>query len=206
MLLINSTKALSIWLALLLVVFQSAPPVYGQNPPARIEIVTVAGEGAVNSIGQRATRDPVVRVEDENHQPIAGAAVQFTLPTDGASGEFSNGSKNMLVTTDSQGQAAAQGLKVDRIPGKLQIHVNASYRGRTARTNITQFNMSVPGKRASSGSGKKVLIILAVAGAAAAGGVAAATMKGNGSSGSSPVSTVIPIGISAGPGTVGPPR
>src|SRR5215204_6654102 len=77
--------SLSIWSQLV------APPAFAQNPPAEINIVVVEGEGAVNNVGQRSTSHPVVRVEDENQKPISGAAVVFTLPTDGASGEFASG-------------------------------------------------------------------------------------------------------------------
>src|SRR5689334_3779718 len=101
-------------------------------PPAELNIVVVDGEGAINRIGQRSSRDPVIRIEDENHRPLTGAAVVFTLPTGGASGEF-NGSKTSTVMTDNQGQAIARGLKVNHIPGTLPIHVNASYRSVRAR-------------------------------------------------------------------------
>ena len=190
--------SLSIWSQLV------APPAFAQNPPAEINIVVVEGEGAVNNVGQRSTSHPVVRVEDENQKPISGAAVVFTLPTDGASGEFASGDKTLIVTTDPRGQAAASNLKVNQIPGKLQIHVSTSFKGRTARTNITQFNMSVPGKRAG-GSSKTLLIVLAIAGAAAAGGVVAASQGG---SSNSPTTTpvVTPISITPGPGTIGGPR
>ena len=59
---------------------------------------------AINNIRQRVSREPVVQVEDENHKPVAGAVVVFTLPTEGATGEFGNGSKNLTVTTDAQGR------------------------------------------------------------------------------------------------------
>src|SRR5688500_11119104 len=93
--------SLSIWTQLV------APPLFPQNPPAEIKLVVVDGEGAVNNVGQRSIRYPVVRVEDENQKPIAEAAVVFTLPTDGPSGEFGNGDKTLIVTTDPRGQAAA---------------------------------------------------------------------------------------------------
>src|SRR5688572_26797365 len=174
-------RALSVVLSLSICIQLVAPPMCAQNPPAEIDIVVVDGEGAVNNVGQRSTRHAVVRVEDENQKPISGAAVVFTLPTDGASGEFGNGDKTLIVTTDTRGQAAASNLKVNQVPGKLQIHVSTSFKGRTARTNITQFNMSVPGKRAG-GSGKTLLIVLAIAGAAAAGGVVATQTGGSSNS------------------------
>lgn len=176
-----------------------------QAPPTQLNIVVVSGEGAVNNIGQRALRDTSVRVEDEDQKPVSGAAVVFTLPTEGASGEFANGSKSITVITDNQGIATAQGMKINEIPGKLQIHINASYRGQTARTNIMQFNMAVPGK-AVKHSGKKLWIILAVVAAGAGGGIFAAS-HGSGSSASNPGAPPPPaaIGITPGQGTVGPP-
>ena len=201
-------RAVCIWLSYSLFVQVVVPPVCAQNPPASIQIVVVEGEGAINNIGQRSSHDPVIRVQDENGKPIAEAAVVFTLPTEGASGTFGNGEKTLIVNTDTRGQATAVGLRVNQTPGRLQIHVNASYRGQTARTNVTQFIMAVPGKRAGGGSGKTVAIVLAIVGAAAAGGAAFALSGGNGttpapSPGPPPVT---PISIAPGTGTVGPPR
>ncbi len=181
----------------------SAQNALAQNPPALLNIVTVDGEGAINNVGQRSAHDPSVRIEDENHKPISGAAVVFTLPTEGASGQFSNGSKTLTVVTDDRGIAAAHGLKVNLIPGKLPIHISASYRGQTARTDIMQFDMAVPGKTVQS-SHKKIWIVVAVI-AAAAGGGAAAAFHG-GSSPAAAASSTPAIVITPGTGTVGPPH
>jgi hypothetical protein len=181
-----------------------------QTPPApgTLNIVVLDGEGAINNVRQKAVREPVVRVEDDNHRPVTGAAVAFILPTDGPSGEFS-GSKTLSVVTDNQGQAAAHGLRANPIEGKLLIHVNASYRGLTARTVITQFNMQVPGAKGRGGGGSgKMLLILGLLGGAAAGGLVAATHKGSTSS-SSPTSTTpgsTAIVITPGTTTVGSPH
>lgn len=196
------SMALSLSICLQLVVPHG---VLAQDPPAEINIVVVDGEGAVNNVGQRSARDPLIRVEDENQKPISGAAVVFTLPTDGASGLFGNGDQTLIVTTDQRGQASASNLKVNQVPGKLQIHVSASFRGRTARANITQFSMSVPGKR-SGGSGKTLLIVLLVAGAAAAGGVVATSQRRSTTGSPAQPPPVIPISITPGPGTIGGPR
>ena len=172
-------------------------------PPQRLEIVVVEGEGAINNIRQRTGAQIIVEVQDENHRPVAGAAVVFTLPTEGPGGEFADGSRNLTIITDDQGRAVVRNLKINKSTGKIQIHVNASYRGRTASTNITQFNMDVPGTAKAGGSGKWIAI-LAIAGAAAAGGVIAATRAGGSSSSSSPAGSVITI--TPGTGTVGAPR
>jgi hypothetical protein len=193
------TKSLALGLSFLI----TLPHVHAQTMPTEINIVVLEGEGATNNVRQRAARDPVVRVEDENHKPIAGVAVVFTLPTEGATGEFANGAKSLTIMTDSQGQATAQSLKMNPVAGKVPIHVNASYRGLTARTSITQFSVLPPGAKASSSSGGHggLITVLVVLGAAAAGGGAYfATRSSN--TVSTPQTTVPPIGITAGTGTI----
>lgn len=206
---LNNTQK---WLCVMLACLLSLSPVNGaqaDTPPTSLEIVVVQGEGAIHKIGDREGEEPIVEIRDQNKHPLTGAAVVFTLPVQGTSGEFGNGAKSLTVLTDENGRATANSLRINQIAGKLQIHVNASYKGQTARAIITQFNMAGPGgagKSAKSGS-TKLLIILAVIGAAAAGGVVAGTRKGGSSSGGStpgsPANTA--IGITAGTGTVGPP-
>src|SRR5271166_3103367 len=72
-----------------------------QDAAPKLIINVVEGEGALNNIKQRVNREPIVQVEDENHKPIAGAAVVFFLPTTGPGGTFANGSQTLTVTTDS---------------------------------------------------------------------------------------------------------
>lgn len=174
-----------------------------QTLPARIDVAVIEGEGAVNNARQRVARDPVVRVEDENHRPVVGAAVVFTLPVSGPSGEFSNGSKTLTVVTDNEGTAAAHGLKLNQSPGKLQIYVTVSYRGLRARTLINQTIQGGPSLQSHGGSGKWIAIV-AVVGAAAAGGAVAAMHKGSTTT-SSPTTPAgpTPIGITPGTPTLG---
>jgi hypothetical protein len=190
------------------IVFQFAvPPAQAQNPPAELNIVVVEGEGAINNARQRATREPIVQIEDENHKPIAGAAVVFTLPTEGATGEFAKGLKSITVVTDSQGRATAQGLKLHEYPGKLPIHVTASYRGLTARTTINQSVEGPPVAAKAAGGSGKLIAILAIAGAAAAGGAVFALRKNNNTSSAvTPPPVVTPIGITPGAGTITGPH
>jgi hypothetical protein len=194
------TKSLALGLSFLI----TFPPLHAQSLPAELNIVVVEGEGAINNVRQRTAREPVVRVEDENHKPIVGAAVVFTLPTEGATGVFSNGGKSLTILTDREGIATAQGLRLNQAAGKMPIHVNASYRGLTARTSITQYSVLPPGAKASSGGGHGTLIaVLVVLGAAAAGGGAYfATHKGTTSSSVITPPTVTPIGITPGTGTI----
>src|SRR5262249_6890886 len=197
------TKSFALGLSFLI----SLPPAPAQTPlPTELNIVVVEGEGAINNVRQRVAREPVVRVEDENDKPIAGVAVVFTLPTEGATGEFGNGAKSLTMMTDSQGRATAQGLRLNQIAGKIPIHINASYRGLTARTSITQFSVLPPGAKAASSSGGGhggLIAVLVVLGAAAAGGGAYFANRSNSSSSAgTPPPTVTPIGITPGTGTI----
>lgn len=186
----------------LLPAFLAAQPA----PPAEnLKVVVVEGEGGINNIRQHTTQMPTVRVEDENQHPVPGAVVVFALPTDGPSGVFQNSAKTLAVTTDDKGLALARGLKPNTVSGEMQIHINASYQGRTGRATITQFNMTVPSAKAGSG---KLLVIIALVGAAAAGGAYAGLHKSGSSSPSSVAqpTAAVPISITPGTGTVGPPQ
>ena len=182
-----------------------------QTPPTALNIVVIDGEGLVHNVQQRSRRDPVVRIDDQNGTPIKEAAVVFTLPTEGASGEFSNGSKTLTLVTGVDGIARAQGLQVSRVNGKLPIHVTASYRGVSARTVINQFIEGAPPGatgRKEGGSGK-LIAVLAIIGAGAAGGgyyAYSSSKKTTTVTPSPSPSGPTPIGITPGGGTIAPPR
>jgi hypothetical protein len=183
------------------------PVLDAQAPPALLNIVVVEGEGAINNARQRVTHDPVVRVEDENHKPIVGAAVVFTLPTEGATGEFGNGGKNLTVMTDDKGQATARGLRLNGIDGKVPIHITASYRGLTASTTMTQFSVLPPGAKPatsshSGGHGALIAVLVAVGAAAAGGGAYLATHKSGNTATGPTTPGITPIGITPGTGTI----
>lgn len=181
-----------------------SPFAAGQVAPM-LNLVVVEGEGAVNNIRQRTAREPIVQVQDENHRPVAGAVVVFTLPSRGPGALFANGSRTLTVVTDNQGQAAARGLQTTGGKGQYQIRVNASSNGRTASTNINQTNAvgaATAGAAAGAGISAKLIAIIAIAGAAAAGGAVYATRSG-GSSGTVPATATV---ITPGSGSVGPPR
>jgi hypothetical protein len=210
----QSPISIGLALALTLILPVETLPAQDQDrtpPPAGLNLVVVEGEGAINNIRQRVSRDPIVRVEDTNRKPIAGAAVVFTLPTEGATGEFGGGSKSVTVTTDAQGLAKAQGLKLGGIGGKLPIRVTASYRGVTATITMTQFIEVPAGMKPSTSSGGghgKLIAILAAVGGAAAGGAIYATQRKSSSAVTPPTtpSGPTPIGITAGAGTIAPPH
>jgi len=190
----------------LFLVWLSAP-VQAQSLPTRISIEVVEGEGVTNSAHQRVAHDPVVKVEDDDHRPVSGAAVVFALPVSGASGEFLNGTKALSVVTDQQGLAVAHGIRTNDVAGKLQIYATASYRGLRARTLITQSIEAAPGAktkasdlRTSKSGGTWKWVVL---GMAAAGGAGAGIYYGTHSSGSAAGS---PTSISAGTVVFGSPR
>src|SRR5271167_3255494 len=103
-----------------------------QEPRPRLNIVIVEGEGAINNVKQRVNREPIVQVEDENHKPIAGAAVVFFLPNQGPGGTFANGARSLTVTTDAQGRASMASVNHNSLAGQMQIRVTASFAGQTA--------------------------------------------------------------------------
>jgi hypothetical protein len=173
--------------------------------PARIEIAVVEGEGAVHSAGQRVSRGLVVRVVDENQQPVTGAVVVFNLPISGTTGEFTNGSKNLSVMTDRDGLAAAPDLRLNSEPGRLQVLVTASYRGLNTRALI---NQTVEGGGAAAthgGSSTKWILIVALIGGGAAGAAIAATHHGSSSSNTVIPPGPTPIGVTPGTVTITPP-
>jgi len=151
---------------------------YGHQAAGQIQklnITIVEGEGAVNNIRQRMAREPMVQVTDENRKPVAGAAVVFLLPNQGAGGAFANGAKSLTTLTDGNGNAVARGLQANRLSGQYQINVTASHEGKTSSTSINMSNAAVAGA-AAGGVSLKLLLIL---GAVAAGAVVAAN-GGNG--------------------------
>lgn len=170
-----------------------------QNAPApMLNIVIVEGEGTLNNVKQRVNREPIVEVEDENHKPVAGAAVIFFLPTSGPSGTFANGSQTLTVTTDSIGRAAATGIHPNHLTGKMQIRVTASANGLSANAVITQTNIL----GASVGRGLSTPAKLAIIGGIAV-GIAAGVYFGIRGSSNGPTTGIT---ITPGTPTVGAPQ
>ncbi len=145
-------------------------PASGQDAAqAKLSIVIVEGEGAINNVKDRVNREPIVQVEDENHKPVAGAAVIFFLPNQGATGVFANGTKTLTLTSDAQGRASALGIKRNNVSGQMQIRVTASAAGATASAVITQTNVASTSSPGLSTTAKVLLIIVGLAGGAIAG-------------------------------------
>lgn len=185
--------------ALGLFVAVHAPGVHAQanDPKPGLLITIIDGEGALNDIRQRTAREPIVEVQDENHKPVAGAAVLFSLPSSGPSGAFAGGAQTFSTVTDEAGRAVAHGLQPNSVSGSYNIHVRVSFNGSTSETNIHQQNISGQSSAAHHAthaiSAKTLAIVLTAAAAAAAVATVLATEGGS--------STV----ITAGPPTVGGP-
>ncbi|MGB9456255.1 MAG: hypothetical protein WCB12_09445 [Bryobacteraceae bacterium] len=188
------------------VVFQSlpVPAIAQEQEPTTLSISILEGEGSINNIHQRVTREAMVQVSDENHKPVAGAAVTFFLPEHGASGVFSNGGRSFTIMTDDTGRAVVRGIVPNKVVGKVQIRVVARFRALQADTIISQTNVAAAAAAGAAAggaiSGKLLAIILIAAAAGAAGGAVAAT-RGGGSPAVVPTITIAP-----GTPTVGAPH
>jgi hypothetical protein len=182
---------------------------WGQQAPGRaIAVVVVEGEGASNNVRSRLNRQIVVRLEDDSHRPVSGAAVNFFLPNQGPGGTFMNGTSSLTTTTDGRGRAYAGGIQFNQQAGPMQVRVAASYAGQTASAVVNQTNVVGPvvtGNPSGGGGGlsttAKVLIIVGVA---AAGGLAAYFATRGGGSSNAPAATPTAT-ITAGTPTVGAP-
>jgi len=190
------SRTLAVLLACLISMPLTAQMQATSAAPTQINILILEGEGAINNVRQRVAREAMVQVEDENHKPVAAAAVTFFLPGDGASGVFSNGARSITVLTDEQGKAAVHGIRLNKVPGKMRIRVQASFQGLTNNAVITQ--TSVLGAAVAGGaiSGKLLAIILIGAAGAATGGALIATSGGSTS----------PTAVTPGTPTVGAPK
>lgn len=196
----NLTAIRSTFLIALLLVNLFSLPAKAQQAPPKLNIVIIEGEGAINNVKQRVNREPIVQVEDENHKPVAGAAVVFFLPNQGPGGVFGNGTRTLTTLTDNQGRATASGIRPNNQTGSMQIRVSASFAGQTATAVITQTNAAGAAAAAGMSLTMKMLIIGAIAGGAAAGAIVA-THGGGGSANTSGTATITP-----GTPTVGAPQ
>jgi len=193
------------FLSILLAASLALPlPSPAQAPVLKLNLVIVEGEGAINNIKQRTAREPIVQVEDENHRPVAGAAVVFALPSQGAGGSFGTSGQTLTTVTDAQGRAVGRGFRPNNAQGRFQIHVTASKDGQTANADITMSNMLAAGTSAAGSSTKLIIVIAAVAAAALAGGLVYATRSSGSSSTTATITTTTTV--TPGTGTVGPPR
>jgi hypothetical protein len=173
----------SLSVAFLLGLPQGIVPAAGQAQPApaKLNILIIEGESAINNVQQPTAREPIVQVEDGDHRPVAGAAVLFTLPDTGPSGVFEGGGRSIVVKADRAGRAVAKGFKVNQIQGKFLIQVQASYQGVIANATITQVNAVLTVAAGHHGMSRKMIAIIAAVGGAAALAIVLGTRSGSGS-------------------------
>jgi hypothetical protein len=201
-------QAVSVFLSVLLVLSQSPEVRAGQTPtvPAKLNIVIIEGDGAINNVKQRVAREVIVQVNDENNRPIGGGAVAFILPSSGPGGVFSNGTNILNVTTNAAGRASAQFVP-NSVNGAFQVNVSASFQGQVSTAVIPQTN-AVSAASAATGEGATsvgggtgisattvAIVAAAVAGAVAVG--VAVSGKGGGDK-PAPVPSAPTIRIGAG--------
>jgi len=165
--------------------------------PAALKVTLIEGEGAVYPAGSRATRGVTVKVTDETGQPVDGATVSFSLPSDGPGGAFVSGTRTEVATTHADGEAAVWGMQWNRTPGPFGILITAvkgaSRGGVTCSQSLAV--AAVPAarqSRAGPGGHKRLWIALAVVAGAAGVGVAAVAAGKTSTAASS--STAIQIG------------
>jgi hypothetical protein len=173
---------LSLSVAFLLGLPQGIVPAAGQAQPApaKLNVLIIEGESAINNVKQPTAREPIVQVEDGDHHPVAGAAVLFTLPDSGPSGVFEGGGRSLVVKADRAGRAVAKGFKVNKIQGKFQIQVQASYQGVIANATITQVNAVLTVGAGHLRMSRKMIAIIAAVGGAVAVAIVLGTRSGSG--------------------------
>lgn len=140
----ESVCARWVWLLIIVLITGQTIAVRAQNaPPMQLRITILEGEGSLNNIRERTAREPIVQVEDQNHKPVAGALVLFSVHgEDGAGATFANGLTTYQTTTDAAGQATAKGLVPNGNAGAFTISVTATVGAMTATTIIHQQNVA----------------------------------------------------------------
>jgi hypothetical protein len=151
------------WGLVLLVI--SSCVAFAQTPQPKFRIEIRQGDMAEGPIKDRRPRTAqiIVQVKDENDRPVAGAVVLFTLPDRGPSGTFPDGSRTVMMMTDSQGMARAPEIQANGVPGRVEILVQASHQGQSATIAITQINTGKTGM----GPGTKAAVFGGLSAAAA---------------------------------------
>ncbi len=135
-------------------------------PSRLLSLEIVDGEDAINDLKLGTAREPVVEVQDENHKPVAGALVSFSLA------RHSLFNRTVFrASTDSTGRVHVNPLQLNHNPGRFEIHIKASYQGRTATITMHQTNVA----GAVGAAGAATVAPAAVAGAAAGAAAVPAT-------------------------------
>jgi hypothetical protein len=185
------------------------------SDPLILQVQVVEGEGLTYAPQTRAVKGITVRVTDEVGRPVAGAAVSFRLPEEGATGVFQNNSKTEIAATTADGRASVWGMRWGKAAGAVTVRITAAKGATRAGTIATQLisadsaagPMIANNRRAyqSRGGGSKKWLWYGLAAAGAAGGgFAAYEMMKGGSSASAAVISATGTTISAPTVSVGP--
>jgi hypothetical protein len=108
------------------------------SDPLILQVQVVEGEGSSYLPGSRSIKGITVRVTDEVGRPVAGAAVSFRLPEDGATGVFQNKSKTEIASTAADGRASVWGMQWGKTAGSVTIRITAAKGATRAGTTATQ--------------------------------------------------------------------
>ena len=175
---------------------QAAQATAVAGAPRMLFIDVLEGEGELNDIRARTAREPVVQVKDENHKPVAGALVVFSIRSAGTQpvSAFS-GLPTLSVRTGADGTARATGYRPAHT-GNVQIAVAASVGVILAEITIHQTNYFPGGHLRQTLSTHKAL----------AGGIAELAAFAAASSIVIVQAQTSPVIITAGPGNVGASR
>jgi hypothetical protein len=114
-----------------------------QLQPSAFHISIIDGEGALNNVQSRITREPMIQVEDRNHKRVAGAYVTFDSPKSGPSSIFADGSNHFATTTGADGRAAATGMRPNGVNGSFNIEVHVFVQGQEIG-HVTIHQSNVP--------------------------------------------------------------
>ena len=192
------------WLALgIAFLMIPAPPLPGaqQGPPMTLMIEIVEGDGAINNVKLRTSREAIVQVEDENHKPVAGATVQFFLSSRGLGNPFSR--RYLQATTDSTGRVRANLLQLKSDPGRLEVRVKASYQGRTATQTLHQTNTIQAANAGGAGNAGAASASTSTGAAAGASAVAVGVAAVPATGAALTIGAIVVVGAAAAGATVG---
>ena len=151
---------------------QAAAAVASAAPKA-LYISILEGENDLNDVRARTAREPIVQVEDENHKPVAGALVLFTIPRGGVAGANFSGLNTLSVRTGADGRAVGHGFQLTRHTGNFTIEVVATFAAVEAAVSIHETNFA-KGSRLSNYTANHPTLVTTLVGAGAV--IAAATV------------------------------
>ena len=202
-----SRKLLSGLLPALAWIFLSLPPeIYAQaagalgtgtaSAPKALFIEVLEGEGELNDVRARTAREPIVEVQDENHKPVAGALILFSLRSGSQAQASFSGLPTLSVRTGADGRAVARGYRITSTKGKIEIAVTATVGALVVTTLIHQTNVAHGGSFQQTLSAHKFAIGESVFLAGFAAAVITISVEAR-----TPASTA----ITAGQGSVGAP-